>query len=151
LIETLLFVASLRLFKGRIQAKFVVYGRVSALSAISRSAGIAWLALTRLAEHEFAELLALDLPVDLVGELADVLTEHGLLCELLRVVLLDPLQLERVGELGLVNDRFHIFLQLLHNVFVLQLGNVAHFSLHVSVEERALFCRVAIFEALVPA
>lgn len=49
------------------------------------------LALTRLAQHSFTEVLSFHLAINLIGQLADVLTEHGLLSELLSVVLLDTL------------------------------------------------------------
>ena len=48
-------------------------------------------ALTRLAEHKLAELLTLDLAIDLAGKLAYMLREHRLLCQLLCVVLLHVL------------------------------------------------------------
>lgn len=56
-----------------------------------------WLALTRLTQHKFAELLTLDFAISFICKLADVLGEHRLLRQLLRVVLLDLLDLLGVG------------------------------------------------------
>jgi len=78
-------------------------------------------ALTRLAKHELAELLTLDLAIDLVGELADMLGKHWLLRQLLRIVLLHVLELRIVGLFSVVDNGFDVVLQLLHNVLVLQL------------------------------
>lgn len=64
--------------------------------------------------------------------------------------MLDVLELMRVRHFGLVDDRLDIFIKLLHDVFVLQLGDVHVFALHVCVEERALLRRVTVFKALVP-
>ena len=83
-------------------------------------------------------MLTLNLAIDLIGELADVLAKHRLFGELAGVVLLDPLQLDRIGGHGLVDDRLHVVFELLHDVLVLKLGDIVHFSLHIGVEKRAL-------------
>lgn len=108
------------------------------------------LALPRPPQHKLPELLALDLSVDFACKLADVLREHGLLDELLAVVLLDVAELFLIRHLRVVDDRFHVVFQLLHDVLVLQRRNVHVFALDVGVEQGALLRRVAVFEAFVP-
>ena len=76
-------------------------------------------ALTRFTKHKLSELFALNLPIDFIRERADVLRKHRLLRELLRVVLLDTLQISWLRHLGLVYDRLHIVLQLFHYILVL--------------------------------
>ena len=108
-------------------------------------------ALPGLSQHEFAELLTLNLPIDLIGKLADVLWEHRLLHQLLAVILLDVAQLLLIWHLSVVDHRLHIVLQLLHNILILQGSNIHIFALNVSIKERALLRWVAVFESLVPA
>ena len=79
-----------------------------------------------------------------------MLAQQRLLRQLLCVISLDVLDFIWVGQSCVVDDRLHIVLQLLHDVFVLQLRDVAVFALHVGVEQRALLGRVTVLESLVP-
>lgn len=90
--------------------------------------------LARLTEHKLAELFALNLSVNLIGERTYMLRKHRLLSQLLRVVELNILQLCGIRHLGLVYDRLHIVLQLLHDILVLQLRYVLLFALYVGIE-----------------
>ena len=65
--------------------------------------------------------------------------------------MLDVAQLGLVWYLSVVDHRLHIVLQLLHNILILQGGNIHIFALNVGIKERALLRRVAVFESLVPA
>ena len=102
------------------------------------------------AQHKLAELLSLNLPINLVGKLADVLGEHRLLHELLAVVLFNVAEFSLVGNFSVVDDRLDIVLEFLHYIFVLQGSNIHIFSLNVGIKEGALLRRVAVLESFIP-
>lgn len=80
-----------------------------------------------------------------------MLGQHGLLDQLLAIILLNVAQLGLIRYLRVVYDWLHIVFQLFHNILVLERCNIHVFALDVGVEEGALLRRVAVFEALVPA
>ena len=93
------------------------------------------LALSWLTQHKFAELLALNLAIYLICQLANVLTQYGLFSKLFCVVFFDTLELSLVRQLRLIYDWFNLILEFLHNIFVLQLRDIHLFTLHICVEK----------------
>lgn len=96
------------------------------------------LTLSWFPKHEFAELGTLNLTIYLICKLTDVLRKHGLLCQLLTVVLLHVSELGLIRHLCVINYRFDIVFQLLHDVLILQLCDIHVFSLYIRIEQGAL-------------
>ena len=70
---------------------------------------------------------------------------------MLSVVLLDVLDFDGVRSFGVVDDRLHVIFKLLHDVLVLELGDVAIFTLDVGVEQGTLLLRMTVLKAFIPA
>ena len=116
----------------------------------SRLTRLRWSTLAWLAKHKFAKLFALNLAIYFISELANVLAKHGLLGKLAGVILLYPLYFNWIGSHGLVDDRFDVIFEFLHDILVLKLGDIVEFALNIGIEQGALLCWVAVFKALIP-